>query len=119
LPSDLKSCTEDDSALQSLFITALHINPDTVGLEASLKLAAINALSVKRRGMEELVNIRKSYVLLIKHVEKRLEALNAWDSSFTVISSSDSGKIILIRISYNKYETDRFSVEGSVYSFSA
>jgi hypothetical protein len=96
-PSDIKSCIKDDSALQSLFIIALSMNPADLGLGASLKLAAINALSVQRRGMEELVYIRKSFQLLMKHVEKRLDALNTWGSSFTVLSSSDSGKIISVR----------------------
>jgi hypothetical protein len=61
LKSDLSSCMEDNSVLKGLFITALLLPESECLVSASSMYAAMNALSVKRRGREELDIVRHSW----------------------------------------------------------
>jgi hypothetical protein len=79
-----------------LFTSALSLSGENT-VSAGIRLAAINALSIKRRGIEELTYIRRSYVLLDKHIVSRLDRLAIWHESFEVFSAREAGHVISIR----------------------
>jgi hypothetical protein len=55
--------------------------------------------------MEEIHFIRKSLILLIKHLELRLLKLQGWFESFDVGSYIDSGRVMAVRGYFEKLYT--------------
>ena len=74
--SDLTVCAEDDSKLRVLFISSLSI-PDSESLvSASFRYASMNALSIFRRGKEELQYIRHSLEFMEENLLQEIRSLS-------------------------------------------